>query len=197
MNQPEIAAGPWLLRPWCRSDAGWLVAAWSDPEILRWSRYGSVAPDRENIERWLDWNFNQWHFGLRAGYAVCSAGDGELAGSIMLRDWTGSNSAEAGYWVVPAWRGRGAASSALNALSEWGFTPRSAGGLGLHRIELRHSVRNAASCRVAQKAGFGCEGTMRESLRYRDGDWHDEHLHARLGIDRPDPYSATRGGVLA
>jgi RimJ/RimL family protein N-acetyltransferase len=185
MDQPEIAAGGWLLRPWRRSDAEWLVGAWADPEILRWSRYGAVAPNRENIEQWLDWNHDQWQFGLRVGYAVCSLGDGALAGSVMLRDWARSESAETGYWVVPPWRGRGAAPAALNALSEWSFTPQNRGGLGLRRIALRHSVRNAASCRVAEKAGFRCEGTMRESLRYADGDWHDEHLHGRLAGDPP------------
>lgn len=183
MDQPEITAGDWLLRPWRRSDAEWLVGAWADPEILRWSRYGAVAPNRANIEQWLDWNQDQWHFGLRVGYAVCPADDAEPAGSIMARDWNRSDSAETGYWVVPAWRGRGAAPAALNAISEWSFTPRDQGGLGLHRVALRHSVRNAASCRVAEKAGFQYEGTMRESQHYADGDWHDEHLHARLTRD--------------
>ena len=52
-------------------------------------------------------------------------------------------------------------------------------GLGLHRLELRHSVGNVSSCRVATKTGFALEGTLRRQLMHADG-WHDMHLHARL-----------------
>ena len=51
--------------------------------------------------------------------------------------------------------------------------------VGLHRIELHHATGNAASCRVADKAGYALEGTMRQRTLHADG-WHDMHLHARL-----------------
>jgi len=54
--------------------------------------------------------------------------------------------------------------------------------LGLHRLELRHSTANPASCRVAARAGFRLEGTLRSAMRHPDG-WHDMHLHARLQGD--------------
>jgi RimJ/RimL family protein N-acetyltransferase len=58
------------------------------------------------------------------------------------------------------------------------------GPLRLHRIELCHAVANPASCRVADRAGYRAEGTLRESYRYGDGRRYDEHLHARLATDR-------------
>jgi RimJ/RimL family protein N-acetyltransferase len=175
VNQPEIDAGDLLLRPWRHSDAAQVARAWADPDILRWGRYGAVVPRLENVGRWVDWNHDQWHFGQRAGFAVCAAGadgSGELVGSIMLRGYGGSaadagrhgGTGEAGYWVVPGWRGRGTAARALGALSGWAFSPAEAGGLGLRRVELRHSVANPASCRVAAKAGYAHEGTLREML---------------------------------
>lgn len=201
MDQPEISAGDLVLRPWRQSDADAVVRAWADLEILRWGRYGAVAPGRENVEQWLDWNNEQWHFGLRAGFAVCAAADpgsgagaaggGELVGSIALRGSGHSPSisgpradtAETGYWIVPGRRGRGGATLALEALSRWALRSADEGGLGLRRIELRHSVANPASCRVATKAGYAREGLLRQSTRYADGEWHDEHLHARLFSD--------------
>ena len=51
--------------------------------------------------------------------------------------------------------------------------------LGLHRIEVDHSVENPASCRVATRAGFRLEGTKRGDALHADG-WHDMHLHARV-----------------
>ena len=98
-----------------RSDAQDVVRAWADPEISRWGRYGAVVPQRENIGQWLDWNHDQWHFGLRAGFAVCAAdgeggeNGGELVGSIMVKGYTRSPSpaanygetGEVGYWILP------------------------------------------------------------------------------------------------
>ena len=130
MNQPEIAAGDLLLRPWRGSDADELVRAWSDPEIRRWTRYGASLPDREHVGQWVEWNDQQWQYGLRAGFAVCPAVGNGLVGSVMLRDFGRSpmpgrpaDTAETGYWVAPAWRGRGAAPAALAALSAWAFRP--------------------------------------------------------------------------
>jgi RimJ/RimL family protein N-acetyltransferase len=188
MNQPEIAAGSLLLRPWRCSDAEAMVAAWTDPEIRRWTRYGQVSPSVSGMAQWVEWNREQWRAGVRAAFAV-EAPDGGLAGAITLRDFGrdpdggGGDTAEVGYWIVPAARGRGIAPSALAAVSVWAFAPPERGGLGLRRVELVHSVANPASCRVARKAGFLYEGTLRESFRYADGAWHDEHLHARLHSD--------------
>jgi len=192
-DQPEIAAGDLVLRPWRRGDAAAVVLAWADPEIRRWGGYGAQVPTREGVEQWVDWNHEQWQYGLRAGFAISTpdADGAELVGSIMLRDCGraadfvghGGDTGETGYWIVEERRGRGVATSAVDALSRWAFHAADEGGLGLRRIELRHSVHNAGSCRVAENAGFQYEGTMRESFRYIDGDWHDEHLHARLSSD--------------
>ncbi|MFJ4203784.1 GNAT family N-acetyltransferase [Streptomyces sviceus] len=58
--------------------------------------------------------------------------------------------------------------------------------LGLHRLTLCHALANEASCRVAEKAGFRLEGTMRHALLHADGR-HDQHLHARVrGDDQND-----------
>lgn len=69
----------------------------------------------------------------------------------------------------------------------------SPGGLGLQRLRLTHSVENPASCRVAERAGFALEGTMRSALLHEDG-WHDEHLHARV---RGDAWPGERTGSNA
>jgi RimJ/RimL family protein N-acetyltransferase len=36
---------------------------------------------------------------------------------------------------------------------------------------------------VAEKAGFPCEGTLRQAYVYGDGMRYDDHLHARLASD--------------
>ncbi len=71
-------------------------------------------------------------------------------------------------------RGRGVATRALRAITDWMFTH-----VGLHRVYLEHSTRNEASCRVAAGAGFLAEGTKRSAGLHLDG-WHDMHLYARV-----------------
>lgn len=103
----------------------------------------------------------------RPGRGACgrlTLGNGSLAGG----------SADVRYWVVAHARGRGVASGALCVLTGWALSD-----LGLHRVELEHSRKNAASCRVAEKAGYLLEGTLRCRVLHEDG-WHDMHLHAHL-----------------
>lgn len=70
------------------------------------------------------------------------------------------------------------AARALTALTTWVFE-----SAGFHRIEVRHSAANPASCRVAERAGFPLEGVMRGQALHTDG-WHDMHLHARVKDDQ-------------
>jgi RimJ/RimL family protein N-acetyltransferase len=50
-------------------------------------------------------------------------------------------------------------------------------------LSLDHALVNEGSCRVATRAGFQLEGTMREFFVEPSGDRHDSHLHARLATD--------------
>jgi RimJ/RimL family protein N-acetyltransferase len=109
-----------------------------------------------------------------------------VLGSVTLRDVNRvPDQAVVGYWVSPAARGRRVAARALDAAARWAFTPTAQGGLGLHRLSLDHALVNEASCRVATRAGFLLEGTMRDYFVELDGRRHDSHLHARLATDRP------------
>ncbi len=90
--------------------------------------------------------------------------------------------AQIGYWTVPAARGRAVAARAVDATCRWSFAT-----VPLERVELCHAVENAASGRVAEKAGFTLEGRLRRSYRYGDGVKHDELLWSRLCDDPPPP----------
>ncbi|WP_437100600.1 GNAT family N-acetyltransferase [Streptomyces kronopolitis] len=76
----------------------------------------------------------------------------------------------------PAARGAGVAVEATRCLSRWALND-----LGLHRLRLCHSVANPASRRVADRAGFTLEGTMRSALPHADGR-HGEQLVERIVV---------------
>ncbi|MEU2791364.1 GNAT family N-acetyltransferase [Streptomyces sp. NPDC007100] len=181
-EQPTLPLPPDAeLRPWRPSDAHALVAACQDPAIRQWNRPEQVSLEeaREKIARW----HRRWHDEQAAIWAIADRDGGEVVGLAGLGDMDlKGGSAEFLYWLLPAARGRGLAVAATLRISRWALED-----LGLHRLRLAHSVANPASCRVAEKAGFQLEGTLRSALLHSDG-WHDEHLHARVaGDDWPTP----------
>lgn len=174
--QPTLDAGGGLtLRPFVDADVDALVRAYADPAIQRWHRRSLSA---EEALEWVRGRAHaRWQRETGAEWAVVDAG-GDLVGRVGLPVLhLDEGIAEVGYWVRPEGRGRGVAGRALTTVTQWLFE------LGLHRIELMHSVHNEPSCRVAVKNGFELEGVRRSALLHPDG-WHDMHLHARLSGPR-------------
>lgn len=75
--------------------------------------------------------------------------------------------AHIGYWIDRNFANRGFTTQAVKLVSAFGFSQ-----LGLHRIEINVRPENAASCRVAEKAGFELEG-HRKAFLHIDGAWRD------------------------
>ncbi|MEU6018762.1 GNAT family N-acetyltransferase [Streptomyces sp. NPDC047515] len=180
--QPALpVAEDLLLRPWRYGDAPAVLAAFADPAIQRW--HLRRADTEDEARDWIDQWRNAWYCETGAHWAVVrpgstAGGAEELLGRISLRSLIPAiGQAECAYWMLPAARGRGIAPLALLTLTCWSFDE-----IGFERLELHHSVRNEASCRVAAKAGFTLEGTKRRGHLHADG-WHDMHVHARIRGD--------------
>lgn len=173
----ELRAGDWLVRPPRPEEAADAFTLVRDPDVAQWNPVPSVL-DETGARRWLV-SGADWSSGNHASFSVVEAAGGRLVGSVSLhridREQSG---ASIGYRVAPWARGRGAATAALAAVTDWAFT-----GLGLARVELCHAVVNPASCRVAVKAGYPVEGTLRQAMVYGDGQRYDEHIHGRLASD--------------
>jgi len=170
----ELRAGAFLLRRWREDDAEAYWTALESPGGRLW--HGSAFSTREELVAALV-RRHDWTGGDHVSWALVEGP--ELLGSISIhRIDRDQGDAEVGYWVAPFARGRGLAGLAVQAVCRWAFDD-----LGLHRIQLFHAVENAASARVAEKAGFTCEGRLRQSYRYDDGVRHDELLWARLATD--------------
>jgi RimJ/RimL family protein N-acetyltransferase len=173
----ELKAGPFRLRPWRPEDVEAVWSAFQDPEIRLWN--GGGVQSREDalalLGRRLDWTT-----GDHASWAVVGKDDDAvILASVSLHSIDRlANEAQIGYWTAPGARGRGVAAAATDAVCRWAFDT-----LPVDRIELCHAVENAASGRVAEKAGFTFEGRLRRSYRYGDGVKHDELLWARLSDD--------------
>ncbi|WP_433133986.1 GNAT family N-acetyltransferase [Micromonospora sp. CA-240977] len=177
-EQPHLPVRPALaLRPWRDDDAPTVRVAFDCPAIQRWHVLRLDCDDEARA--WTAQWAGRWRDETAASWAIVDADDRPL-GQVGLRGLLlAEASAQVSYWLLPGARGRGIATAALATLTRWSFLQA-----GLHRLALEHSTANAASCRVATRAGFAVEGLLRGSVRHTDG-WHDMHLHARLRTDAP------------
>ncbi|MEV0321260.1 GNAT family N-acetyltransferase [Streptomyces sp. NPDC050658] len=175
--QPRIdVADGLVIRPWSVDDAPAVYEAFQDPVIQRW--HARVADSVDEARGWIDGWREAWAEERDAYWAIADTATDAVVGRIALRLIVlADGQAEVAYWTMPAARGRGIAPRALAALTRWAFDE-----VGLHRLELTHSVANEASCRVALKTGFEPEGTKRSAVLHADG-WHDMHLHALVRAD--------------
>ncbi len=121
----------------------------------------------------------RWLAGERADLLITDAATGAAAGEIQLawRD-PGADEAAVGYSLLPAWRGRGLATLALQLLALWTFAETGTGRLAASSL-----TTNLASHRVLERAGFRREGTIRAGLRAADGSRVDGIRHALVAAD--------------
>jgi RimJ/RimL family protein N-acetyltransferase len=158
-----LVDGAMALRPWRDSDLAALAAVAADPEIVRWTR----VPDRythNDARIFLLQRYDAVLAGTTAPFAIVSPDD-ELLGSIsLMRVAWEDRRAEVGYWLAREARGQGHATRAVRLICQWGFR-----SLGLERIDLFAATGNTASQRVAERAGFMREATLRAYMRGKDG----------------------------
>jgi RimJ/RimL family protein N-acetyltransferase len=84
-----------------------------------------------------------------------------VLGGVGFR-WVGEEQGvgEVGYWLRKRERGSGLTTRAVNLIARWACEE-----LGCERLQLRADENNGPSQRVAEKAGFQREGTLR-SVHY-------------------------------
>jgi RimJ/RimL family protein N-acetyltransferase len=156
---PPLSDGVVTLRPWTFHDVPAIAAACDDAEIARWI-HEIPSPYREpDAREYVLATKSAWRDGSAAFFAVIECKTGAPAGSIAMHVLDRElATVEVGYWTAAPARGRGLTTRALRLLSAWALA-----GCGAARVQLRADVLNGASLRVAEKAGFTREGTLRGS----------------------------------
>jgi RimJ/RimL family protein N-acetyltransferase len=156
---PPLTDGVVALRTWRRSDVQELARCCDDEEIARWldsvPHPYTEADAADYVGRAARW----WREGSFFPFAVTDSASGRLLGAVGC-GWADEPArvAELGYWTRSDARGRGTAPAALRLASRWVIET-----LGAERVQVRVEVENAASQRVAEKAGFTREGVLRSS----------------------------------
>ncbi|MCB0994636.1 MAG: GNAT family N-acetyltransferase [Acidimicrobiales bacterium] len=160
---PPLTVGELALRPWRLDDADALVAAWHDPEIVRWSAVPD-ARDHAAARRWIEAEPLRRERGLALDLVVTELeNDAAVLGEVGLSSIDRRRGAAfVGYWTALRARRRHVATRAAGAVAVWALDP--AGPLALRMLVARCDPANHASHGVAGAAGFVPAGTDREGF---------------------------------
>lgn len=160
----RIDIGDWQIRSFTSSDADALARHANNRNISRNLRDTFPFPYTiADAEEWIRYATGQ---SPETNFAIASSSEAIGGIGLRLQGDVHRLSAEVGYW------GRGAATAALAALTQFAFSR-----FGLVRLYGFVYEWNSASARVMEKAGYVCEGGLRKSV-VKDGEVIDQFIFA-------------------
>ena len=176
---PVLETPDLVLRPPRMRDAKAIHAYASDPEVARyvlWDPHRSLRETREYVRSLIV----RARRGDPSAWVIALKGTDQAIGTIGFVWYSSENrSAELGYSLAREYWNHGYASQALLAVSREAFR-----SLPLNRLEAQHDLRNPASGKVMEHAGFRKEGVLRERL-VNKGEFVSVALYALLRADLP------------
>ena len=171
----ELRAGDYLLVPLAEPDAPGLLAMFGDPAV---AEFMDIDP-LENISQArdiVDWarELAGEERGLR--WSIRRAGDPALIGTVGFNSLELERGCrgEIAYDLIRAEWGKGVMSTILPHVLTFGYVT-----LGLRRLEAMVTVGNVRSCKLLERQGFVCEGTLRDHAFWKGAFW-DQLIYARL-----------------
>jgi RimJ/RimL family protein N-acetyltransferase len=185
----EIRDGSTVVRTWREDDAAALALQANDRRVWLGLRDAFPHPyGLEDARRFIAMTLEtspRTYFAIEAERAI-AGGIGYTQDSDVERI-----GAEVGYWLGHAYWGRGIATAALRLLTRHVFLVHAE----IRRLYALPFASNGASARVLSKAGYQCEGTLRQSV-IKDGQVLDQWVYSILrheaigrsaGVEPVDP----------
>lgn len=162
------------LRKWRADDAKSLSELLNSKKILDNLRDGLPFPYTENDA--LDYINLMLSADKNSTFAFAIEFKGAVAGSIGIfrQDNIHSRTAEMGYYIGENYWNKGIATSAVKQACDFVFN-----NSDIIRIYAEPFARNVASCKVLEKAGFVCEGTLRKNA-VKNGIVEDMKMYAKI-----------------
>jgi RimJ/RimL family protein N-acetyltransferase len=140
---PALSDGRVLLRALEPRDQPAIETGIHDPDVVRW-----IGPPESSAQVVLVRNEERWAHGSPT-LSICEL-DGTCVGLVWLNVCaTDTSTGSVGYWLLPAGRGRGLATSAVRLLTAWAIRD-----LGVTNLRLTTAADNQRSQRVAERCGF-------------------------------------------
>lgn len=159
-----------VIRSWTKSDIPALARHANDRAI--WRNLKDRFPNPYTIED-AEWFVShcltedpESTFAISVDEEAIGAIGFEHRGDIWRR------SVELGYWIAPAYWGRGIMTGVVRSMTDWAFN-----AWEINRVWAGVFSWNPASARVLEKAGYVYEGRLKQSA-VKDGELVDELIYA-------------------
>ena len=164
-----------------KEDLAFLAEWFNDPKV-----FGEYNPLMQVSRTEMERNYGEKKF-EETDFFI-EGKDGRRIGSMwhFNVNHPAGNQLEIGYFMVPAERGKGYCTEAVNIMVDYLFLSKN-----IERIQAQTDVRNAGSQRVLEKAGFKKEGTIRKSFFLR-GQLRDSCLYSILREEWKEPKTLTK-----
>jgi RimJ/RimL family protein N-acetyltransferase len=167
----HLQAGIAVIRPWAQEDAHELALQANDRRV--WLNLRDAFPHPYGLDDAERFIAKAMAMSPRTNFAIEVAG--HVAGGIgyTLHGDVERVGAEVGYWLGAEFWGRGLATAAVRAVTQFAFAAHPE----LERLYAVPYASNAASVRVLEKAGYRVEGLLRRSA-IKDGHVLDQWMYA-------------------
>ena len=170
---PEITTQRCLLRKIVAADQQQVFEGLSHPEVIRYYgvSYNSFEATGVQMRFYDDLLENE----TGIWWAITQKETGVFLGACGLNNWSKVHRrAEIGFWLLPAFQGKGYMSESVKAVINHGFAK-----MNLHRIEAIVETGNDNSADLLVKLGFIYEGTHRE-CEIKAGKFIDLEVYALI-----------------
>lgn len=180
-----IETGRLVLRELVESDFEKIHEIKSDPEVVKYLRWGPNSPEQtlRSLRKQIAFQTeeNRQVFVMAA---VLKETNEVIANTLLMIRDAESGNAEIGYFLNSRHWNKGYGKEIVGALLELGFNV-----LNLHRIFATCDVDNSGSKKLLEGAGMRMEGHFIKDLKVK-GEWRDNYLFALLkeeyrGVEQP------------
>ena len=168
----EIKADRWKLRAWRPGDEPSLARYANNRKV--WMNLRDSFPHPYTPGHAAAWVESVKDLAPVTDFAITDSADAIGGIGLTVLDDVHRRSAEVGFWLGEPFWGKGIASTALKALTEYAFE-----SFDLIRLQANVFEWNLASARVLEKCGFICEGRMRNSAT-KGGQTIDQLLYSKV-----------------
>lgn len=153
---PELVTERFLLKEILPEDQPFIFEGLSHPQVIPY--YGVQYKTLEETSAQMQFYSQLQKEGTGMWWKITDAWTFEKVGAIGFNNYNAQHhKCEIGYWLLPQHWGRGIVSEVLHRVVTYLFEEKK-----VHRIEALVEDENETSCRVALKAGFTFEGTLRD-----------------------------------
>lgn len=158
-----------VLRKWSDTDIPSLILHANHPEVAKWMRNGFPSPYTQKDAE----HFIEMTTGDNCNLILAIDIRGEAVGGIGVHQLNDiyQKTAEIGYWLSPAFQGRGIVTDAVHAIIPVAFHE-----LPIIRIQAGVFHTNLPSIRVLEKNGFVLEAIHKDAI-FKNGQIFHECLY--------------------